>query len=166
MVIMRTIYPALSLVILLAACSDAENTPAAAVPSSALTVWKKDSQLWANTASGEKQLLAADGQDYDAVVSADGRWLVVDVVMFSDLRITRLLERTESGSYEFSRNLSRQAWQSLGKQRAIDIEDLIHPRTRFVGWSTDGKSVTVEASANSAEGDDILETLTINLVRD
>lgn len=111
-------------------------------------------------------MLAEDGQDYDTAVSADGRWLVIDVVMFSDLQITRLLERTKSGSYELNHNLSRQAWQSLGNRRAIDIENLSNPRTRFVGWSADGKSVTVEASANSAEGDDILETLTINISRE
>ena len=160
---MRNIYLIILLTIFLLDCSSAVNIPSPAEPSTKVSVWKNQNQLWVNTASGKKQLLAEDGQDYDTTISADGRWLVVDVVLFSNLQITRLLERNMTGNYTQVRNLSQEAWQLVCKQLAIDIDDLINPRTRFVSWSNDDKSVTLEASAYTSDDEDIFETVTITL---
>ncbi len=163
---MRKISLIILLTIFLLDCSNAVNIPSPAEPSIKVSVWKNQKQLWVNTASGEKQLLAEDGQDYNTAISTDGRWLAVDVVLFSNLQITRLLERTKTGNYTQVRNLSQEAWRLVCKQLAIGIDDLINPRSRFINWSDDDKSVTLEVSAYTADNDDILETVTITLGRE
>ncbi len=163
---MRNISLALLLAVLLLNCSRAINIQDSVEPPTKVNVWKNQNQLWVNTASGEKQLLAEDGQDYDTAISANGRWIVVDVVLFSNLQITRLLERNMTGKYTQVRNLSREAWQSVCTRLAINIEDLINPRTRFISWSDAGRNVTLEASGYTADDDDILETVTITLGRE
>jgi hypothetical protein len=157
---MRLLYSTLPLIFFLTACGNVAHAPNIAEPIKA-TVWKNKNQLWVNTALGKNQLLADDGQGYNTAISNDGRWLVIDVAMFSNMQISRLLERNLVGKYEFVNNLSQKTWQLVCEQLAININDLINPRTRFVNWSDDGKSLTLEASAYTVDDGDIIETVTI-----
>lgn len=148
----------------LAACDGAVDGPVAGDAPPAVRVVQEDDRLWAERPGGGRQLLADDGRAYEAAVSPDGRWIVVDVALFSNLQTTRLLGRDErTGDYQPESELSREVWRRVGEQLGIDVEEVENGRTRFVAWTDDGRGLVLEASGYAPDGADILERVELRL---
>ncbi|MCB1054819.1 MAG: hypothetical protein KDD11_04820 [Acidobacteria bacterium] len=95
-----------------------------------------------------EQILVEEAQGFLAHLAPDGQWLALDVRLLSDLQVTYLYHQEADGDWNFERNLSRPAWETARTTLDLgpDLDDLLRARTRFLRWSEDGRTCSVEVS--------------------
>ncbi len=137
---------------------DSAPVPAPA-PESKLRTFERDGELWLERAGEQPQRLADDGRGYVAHVSPDGRWVAIDVVLFSNLQVTRLMRRDDaSGRFVPAANLSTAAWTAAKETLGIGIDEVENARSSFAGWSEAGDAARIELSGLAPDGSEIRRT--------
>jgi len=146
-------------------CGESTQAPSATVERPpALQFFETDAGISVARDGAARQLLADDGRGYEVHASTDGRWIALDVALFSNLQTTRLMRwDVEAEAYVDSINLSQVAWERVLEARAIGLEQIENPRTRFESWSGDGSGLMLEVSGFEPGGAEIREILTIPL---
>ena len=69
----------------------------------------------------------------------------------------RRLYRRSAGSESWDRgaDVTGTAWQAAARARGVSIEDVIHPRARFVAWLDNGAALELEVSGRLPDGSEI-----------
>ncbi len=99
---------------------------------------------------GEKIcLLADDAIDYETFVSPDATLIAVETLLMSDLQIVRMYKKdTEDCFLPLKHPLSVKLWHDLSIQKGFSLNDINHPRMKFLKWINKGK-VLVELTAEN-----------------
>lgn len=125
-----------------------------------------DAGLWATTEGGRRQLLADDGKYYEARVSPDGRLIVADIALLSDLQVVRVYRRSRgSESWQPAADVTRTAWQRAAEAHDLALEEVSHARTRFVAWADDGAALELELSGRLPDGSELRYSQVVALER-
>lgn len=155
------------LVLLLCACGGSTPGPdsdkqVALAP--AIHFYEKQDALWVARNGGGELLLADDGRAYDAHASPDGRWIVIEVSVLSNLQTTRLTEwNEETETYGEPTDVSHRAWRQVAEKLDLALEDIENPRTRFVSWAEGGRHFRLAVSGWAPDGSEIDEIQAIPL---
>lgn len=99
-----------------------------------LSFIKEDGTL--KVKEGEKVcLLADDAIDYETFVSPDSTLIAVETLLMSNLQIVRVYKKDAEGCYKPLKNrLSTKLWQVLSEQEGFTLDDVSHPRMKFLKW--------------------------------
>ena len=112
---------------------------------STLSFIKKDGTL--QSKEGNRIcLLADDAIDYEVFVSPDTNMLAVETLIMSDLQIIRIYKKDTTACFHPLKDpLSTKLWHTLSVKKGFVVEDVSHPRMKFLKW-TGNKQITVELS--------------------
>jgi len=93
---------------------------------------------------GEKVcLLADDAVDYETFVSPDATLIAVETLLMSNLQIVRVYKKDAEGCFHPLKNkLSTKLWHDLSEQKGFTLDDVSHPRMKFLKW-IDNKQIEV-----------------------
>lgn len=96
---------------------------------------------------GEKIcLLANDAIDYETFVSPDATLIAVETLLMSNLQIVRVYTKDAEGCfYPLKNRLSTKLWRDLLEQEGFTLDDVSHPRMKFLKW-IDNKQIEIELS--------------------
>ena len=85
---------------------------------------------------GEKVcLLADDAIDYETFVSPDATLIAVETLLMSNLQIIRVYKKDATGCFHpLEHALSTKLWHDLSEQEGFTVEDVSHPRMKFLKW--------------------------------
>jgi len=84
---------------------------------------------------GKICLLADDAIDYETFVSPDATLIAVETLLMSNLQIIRVYKKESDGCFRPLKNrLSSKLWHDLSVQEGFTIEDVSHPRMKFLKW--------------------------------
>jgi hypothetical protein len=85
---------------------------------------------------GEKVcLLADDAIDYEIFVSPDATLIAVETLLMSNLQIIRVYKKDLDGCFHPLKNaLSTKLWHDLSEQEGFTVDDVSHPRMKFLKW--------------------------------
>jgi len=85
---------------------------------------------------GEKScLLADDAIDYEVYVSPDATLIAVETILMSNLLIIRVYKKESDGCFRpIKHTLSTKLWHDLSTQKGFSVEDVSHPRMKFLKW--------------------------------
>ena len=87
------------------------------------------------TEGGESCLLAEDAIDYETYVSPDAGLIAVETLLLSDLQIIRVYRKGANNCFRpLPHPLSSQAWHTLAGQKGFAMEEVDHPRMKFLKW--------------------------------
>ncbi|BDY13875.1 hypothetical protein [Hydrogenimonas cancrithermarum] len=103
--------------------------------------------------TGEKScMLADDAIDYEVYPSPNGDALAVETLMMSNLQIVRLYRKTPKGCFRrISPPFAVQLWNRVRETTGYSIEDIEHPRMKFLKWISTNK-LEVEIMGESDRG--------------
>ncbi len=91
-------------------------------------------------------LLADDAIDYETFVSPDATLIAVETLLMSNLQIVRVYKKDAKGCFQPLKNrLSTKLWQALSEQEGFTLDDVSHPRMKFLKW-IDNEQVQIELS--------------------
>jgi len=116
-------------------------------------------ELWVSVNGGSPLRLLEDAQGYRSLVSSDGDWLAVEVRLMSDLEVVRLFRRDGNRFVATEKDVTTVAWRQAAAAENIEMEALIHTKTRFSGWNDEGTTLWLELSAVGPGEQDRLETV-------
>ncbi len=72
---------------------------------------------------------------YEVYPSPDGEALAVEKMLMSDLTFLQIYIATPDGCYRPLRPpASTQLWQKVAKKLGVGVDDIDHPRIRFLDW--------------------------------
>jgi len=96
---------------------------------------------------GEKVcLLADDAIDYETFVSPDATLIAVETLLMSNLQIVRVYKKDAEGCFHPLKNkLSTKLWRDLSEQEGFILDDVSHPRMKFLKW-IDNKQIEIGLS--------------------
>lgn len=96
---------------------------------------------------GEKVcLLANDAIYYETFVSPDASLIAVETLLMSNLQIVRVYRKDAEGCfYPLKNRLSTKLWRDLSEQEGFTLDDMSHPRMKFLKW-IDNKQIEIELS--------------------
>ena len=116
-----------------------------------LTIVKEDGTL--QVRSGQRLcLLADDALAYEVYPSPDGRTLAVETLLMSNLQTLRLYRKGANGCYErIEPSPTVTLWSEAAKSAGVTIEEIEHPRVRFLRWKSDS-TLVVELSGETIQG--------------
>ncbi len=83
---------------------------------------------------GRECKLCDDGIAYEAYPSPSGRLIAVETMVMSDLTLLRLFKKSGSCYVEIHPRLPEALWQMASRQHGFNVEEVEHPRMRFLGW--------------------------------
>jgi len=97
--------------------------------------------------AGEKScLLANDAIDYEVFISPDTNLIAVETLLMSNLQIVRVYKKENDGCFRpLKHALSVKLWNDLSKKEGFTVEDVSHPRMKFLKW-LDNTQVSIELS--------------------
>ena len=127
-------------------CSD--NTPAVR---HIHTAFSETSGLTVSIDNGPTQRLLDRSQDARAVVSPDGRWILVEDKQFSNLTVIRAFVFSADGYREIELPALRVNWEALAAEVRLSIDDLLRPRVGIEGFVPGGESVLLHFQADAAD---------------
>ena len=91
-------------------------------------------------------LLADDAIDYETFVSPDATLIAVETLLMSNLQIIRVYKKDAEGCfYPLKNRLSTKLWRDLSEQEGFTLDDVSHPRMKFLKW-IDNKQIVIELS--------------------
>jgi len=80
-------------------------------------------------------LLADDAIDYETFVSPDATLIAVETLLMSNLQIVRVYKKDAEGCFQALKNrLSTKLWQALSEEEGYTLNDVSHPRMKFLKW--------------------------------
>jgi len=127
-----------------------------------ITFSKKNGTLIVHTAENKSCMLATDAIAYEPYVSPDATWIAVETQLLSNLQILKIYQKNAKGCYyELQPPFSEKVWHDILKNRAVRLEDIIHPRMDFLAW-TDSNKIKIHISGD-AENSSIDKNLTYEL---
>ncbi|RLA70827.1 MAG: hypothetical protein DRG09_02120 [Epsilonproteobacteria bacterium] len=96
---------------------------------------------------GEKVcLLADDAIDYETFVSPNSTMIALETLLMSNLQTVRIYKKDAEGCFKPLQNkLSTKLWHDLSEQEGFNLEDVSHPRMKFLKW-IDNEQVQIELS--------------------
>ena len=95
---------------------------------------------------GKICLLADDAIDYETFVSHDATLIAVETLLMSNLQIIRVYKKESDGCFRPLKNpLSVKLWRDLSKKEEFTVEDVSHPRMKFLKW-IDNEQIEIELS--------------------
>lgn len=99
-----------------------------------LTFTKENGIL--KVSEGKKScLLADDAIDYGVYVSPNAALIAVETMLMSNLQIIRIYKKESDGCFRpLKHALSTQMWHNLSKKKGFSIEEVSHPRMKFLKW--------------------------------
>ena len=113
-----------------------------------ITFSKKNGTLIVHTAENKSCMLATDAIAYEPYVSPDATWIAVETQLLSNLQILRIYQKNAKGCYdEHQPSFSTTVWHDLLKNRAVRLEEIIHPRMDFLAW-TDSNKIKIHISGD------------------
>lgn len=139
------------------------------LPPPTVTTEVAEGALWAVRSDGVRQRLTTEGeQGYQANVSSDSNWIIVDAAPLSTLQVTRVFRRTDDGSFAAwsGEPLATRAWTLVEESAGVAMDELIRPRTRFVRWQADQKQFILECSWSAPDGEVSQTQLLVDLVEE
>ena len=91
-------------------------------------------------------LLADDAIDYETFVSPDTTLIAIETLLMSNLQIIRIYKKDVDGCFRPLKNpLSVKLWRDLSKKEGFTVEDVSHPRMKFLKW-LNNEQVLIELS--------------------
>ena len=99
-----------------------------------LTFTKENGIL--KVSEGKKScLLADDAIDYEVYVSPDATLIAVETMLMSNLQIIRIYKKEPDGCFRpLKHALSTKLWHDLSTQKGFSVEEVGHPRMKFLKW--------------------------------
>ena len=96
---------------------------------------------------GEKVcLLADDAIDYETFVSPDATLIAVETLLMSNLQIIRIYKKDADGCFRpLKHSLSVKLWRDLSKKEGFTVDDVSHPRMKFLKWLSN-EQILIELS--------------------
>jgi hypothetical protein len=95
---------------------------------------------------GKVCLLADDAIDYETFVSPDATLIAVETLLMSNLQIVRVYKKDAEGCFQALKNrLSTKLWQAFSEQEGFTLDDVSHPRMKFLKW-IDNEQIELELS--------------------
>ncbi len=113
-----------------------------------ITFSKKNGTLIVHTAENKSCMLATDAIAYEPYVSPDATWIAVETQLLSNLQILRIYRKDAKGCYsELQPSFSKKVWHDILQNRAVRLEEIIHPRMDFLAW-TDRNKIKIHVSGD------------------
>jgi len=96
---------------------------------------------------GERScLLADDAINYETFISPNASLIAVETLQMSNLQIVRVYKKDADGCFRPLKNpLSVKLWRDLSKKEGFTVEDVSHPRMKFLKW-LNNEQVLIELS--------------------
>ncbi len=89
-------------------------------------------------------LIADDAIDYEAYLSSNNKIIAVETLLMSNLQTIRIYLKNSNDCYSPMKDaFSTKVWGILSKQKNFKIEDISHPRMKFIKW-IDNKQLVIE----------------------
>ncbi len=84
---------------------------------------------------GKSCVLAENAIDYEVYVSPDAAMIAVETLLMSDLQIVRVYKKDPDGCFRpLKQALSTKLWHDLSKEEGFSIDEISHPRMKFLKW--------------------------------
>jgi len=113
------------------------------------TAFSESSGLTVVDGLGNTQQLTEGSLAAEAIVSSDGRWILVEDMQMSNLVVVRTFKLTRDGYREVSTPDLRQHWLQLAEDAGLTFEDLEHTRVGAEGFGPFDETVMLHFQADS-----------------
>ncbi len=124
-----------------AGCKETQKHKQDTEQNNTLTFIKKEGTLKVKMAE-KSCLLANDAIDYKAFVSPDTKLIAVETLLMSDLQIIRVYKKKKDGCFQpLKHPLSVKLWHDLSKKEGFAIENITHPRMKFLKWHNNNQII-------------------------
>ena len=101
-------------------------------------------------------LLADDAIDYETFVSPDTTLIAIETLLMSNLQIIRIYKKDVDGCFRPLKNpLSVKLWRDLSKKEGFTVEDVSHPRMKFLKWIDNEQ---IEIALSGEVGTKVIDT--------